>query len=514
MKKIDIIKNIDKKNNIISKNIKLIDNLFLNKLYRKYLLSQKKKKNHQNIFEILSEKPEKKKFLEKIIINGIMENIPPYLLGYYNEFDFKKFANKLILSSSKKKKKQNNSYSLQKNKNKIYSRNKSSTYRLNNYNLNKINNNTYNDDNKINRFIIKNSKNLSYKKEDNNQNKILLSNRKYSSNILRYNYISLIENTKKESNENKELVQSSIFNNNNNNNTYKNKYKLCIPKSSNNLKLSILNTNRSINNLTYDDTNLIRPQSSSNLGYIINSNENKKSNNINNHKNSKKNNIPNKLFLNISNSNEKIEKKYNSRILLENNDNYIKNNLLYLPKKKIKPEILLNPEEKLITDKASNIMNNLYEIKNEIKTERLETPKNIKHMILIIKNDKNKEAQYLKNEVEKTKSYEYYIKNKKQMERKKDIFKILRNSFNTERTKRNTNENTFIKTLYNICNEEKHFDQVEKQVYKQNYWLRLNRNKKNAEDIKNRIDKINDKQILLNNLISKIKKINKKCNKE
>ena len=105
-------------------------------------------------------------------------------------------------------------------------------------------------------------------------------------------------------------------------------------------------------------------------------------------------------------------------------------------------------------------------------------------MILQIKKDKNKDALYLKNEVEKTKSYEYYINNKKQMERKKDIFKVLRNSFNTEKTKRNANENTFIKTLYNICKEEKHFVQVEKQVYKQNYWLRLNRNKKNPENIK------------------------------
>ena len=472
-KKIDIIKHIDKKSNIIMKNIKLIDNLFLNKLYRNYLLSHKKKKNHQNIFEILSEKPEKKKLVEKIIISGVIKKIPPYLLQYYSEYEFKNFANKLISSSSKKNKKQNNSYSIHKNKTKIYSRNKSCSYRTNNNNLTNKNN-TYNDENKINIFKIKNT------------------------------------NTNKDPYENNKLVQ--------NNNLYMNNNKLYFAVSSknNNFKTSIFNTNNSINNLTDDDaTTNTKQKSSNNLANTHNNNENIKSNNIYNYNYSKKKNRPNKLLLNVSNSNEKSEKKYNSRLLLENNISYVKNNLFNLPKKKIKTDLLissLSPEEILITDKASNIINNLNEIKKEIKTERNETPKNIKHMILKIKKNKNNDALYLKNEVEKTKSYEYYIKNKKQLERKKNVFKVLRNSFNTERTKRNANENTFIKTLYHICDEEKHFDKVEKQVYKQNYWLRLNRNKKNAEDIKNRIIKINDNQNLLNHLMSKINKLNNKCN--
>ena len=71
-----------------------------------------------------------------------------------------------------------------------------------------------------------------------------------------------------------------------------------------------------------------------------------------------------------------------------------------------------------------------------------------------------------------------------------------------------------IKTLNIICEEEKYFESVVKQVYKQNYWLRLNKNRKNAKDIKNRIDSINSKQILLNMIINKINKSNiknKKC---
>ena len=64
-KKIDIIKNIDTKKNIIKKDVKLIDNVFFNKLYRNYILSHRKKKK-PNIFEIISEKPENKKITEKI----------------------------------------------------------------------------------------------------------------------------------------------------------------------------------------------------------------------------------------------------------------------------------------------------------------------------------------------------------------------------------------------------------------------------------------------------------------
>ncbi len=51
-KKIDIIKNIDTKKNIIKKDVKLIDNVFFNKLYRNYILSHRKKKK-PNIFEII-----------------------------------------------------------------------------------------------------------------------------------------------------------------------------------------------------------------------------------------------------------------------------------------------------------------------------------------------------------------------------------------------------------------------------------------------------------------------------
>ena len=511
-KKEDFIKIINNKNKFIAKNTKLIDNFFLNKLYRNYLLSHRKK-NHQNFLEMISEKPENKKLFEKMIIKNIVKKIPPNLLQYFYEFEFKNFANKLIASSNKKNIKKKKNYSSQKNKAKItYSRNKSISYRLNSFNE-IYENDTYNEENKINIYEEENTRNLFEKKI--NQKKYLITTpnykvRKYSSNILRNNFISLNENLAKEE-----------FDNNKNNNNSSNfiiKKKLYNTMSSKNNKIEtsifntkIFNTNKSANII--EDILINKPKSSKylkDLNYnnteIKNENE---SNKINNYM-KKENNYKN-IFLNLSYSNEKFEKKFDSKKLIGNNISNIKSDKFSLPKKKKKKELILSslsPEEKVIIEKASNISNNLNGIKKEIKTERLKTPDNIKIMIQNLKKMRNKEAIFLKGEVNKAKCYEYFMKNKKQMEHNKEIFKILRNSFNTERNRRNANENSFIKTLNIICNEEKYFESIIKQVYKQNYWLRLNKNRKNAEDIKNRIDNINSKQILLNTLINKINKSN------
>ena len=151
----------------------------------------------------------------------------------------------------------------------------------------------------------------------------------------------------------------------------------------------------------------------------------------------------------------------------------------------------------------------------EIKTEKKNNnTTNIKHMINTIKQQKNKDTEYIKNEVKKNKFYEYFMKNKKEIGKTNEIFKILRNSFNTERIKRNSNELSFIKTLNHICEQEKHFDSVVKHVYRQNYWLRLSKNKKIAENMKNRINKINAHYVQLNTLVTKINKLQNKHNRE
>lgn len=510
-KKIDIIKNIDTKKNIIKKDVKLIDNVFFNKLYRNYILSHRKKKK-PNIFEIISEKPENKKIAEKIIINSIIKKIPPNLLQYFSQFEFKNYANKLILSSTIKKSKKNKSSSPYKQNSKIYSRNKSSSYRLNTHSSSH-HNNTYNDGDK-NNYIELDTKKLFDKKIKNQKEYILLSaTRKNSANIMRNNYIKNNDSVRKGTFDNKINNNSLNFNININKRIYNS-----MSSKKNVMKTSIFNRNKSDNNLTDDITIIKKPKSSKNAlkstydNYDTNNIEKNKSNKINNYNYVKKDNIQKKLFLNLSNSNDKTEKKFYSRVSL--NNNIIKKNLFILPKKKQKIEILnsFSPEEKNIIEKAANISNNLKEIKREIKTERLEKPKNVKYIINQIKKEKDKEVQYIKSEVSKTKCYEYFMKNKKYMQNKKEIFKVLRNSFNTERMRRNTNESTFIKTLNIICDEEKQFDNVLKQVYKQNYWLRYNKNKKNAENIKIRIDNMNSKSIQLNMLINKINKINIKTN--
>ena len=492
-KRIDLIRNIDRKKNIITKNTKLIDNLFLNKLYRNYLLSQRKKRN-LNIFELISEKPEKKKLIEKMIIDKVMNNIPPNLRQYFSDFEYKKFANQLILSNSKKKNKNNKSISFPKNKLKINSRNKSSSYRLNKYNLNSETN-TFNDEDKINLLSKErdNNNNLSEKKKINQKHQFILNSaRKKSSNILRYNITLNDNNTIKEIYENK---YNKLYN--------------TMSSKNNTFTSSIFNLNNSVNNLTEEDSSKDQ-KSSHNLSKAILNIETKNSNNIYNYNFMKKVNNSKKFFLNSQNSKEKIEKKYDSRELMDTNTKFNKRNLFNLPKKKFKTELLnsFSPEEIFIIENASNISNHLNEIKKGIKSEKKDTPKNIKYMILKIKKEKNKEINYIKKEVNKNKYYEYFMNNKKQMERKTNIFKILKNSFNSERNRRNINEYSFIKTLNNICDEEKHYDSVVKQVYKQNYWLRLNKNKKNAIDIKNRIAKINAKGILVNTLINKINKFN------
>ena len=514
-KKIDIIRKIDKKDNIVKRDVKLIDNLFLNKLYRNYILSHRSK-NHSNLLEMIKDKQENQKITEKMIINTIVKKIPPNLLQYFTQFEFKNCAKKLILSSTKKSKSNKSSSPLKTPKAKIYSRNKSNSYRLSAFNSN-YGNNTYNDGENTNIFEMGNSRRLFDKKINNQKQYILLySKRKHSANILRNNYISINDNDTKETKEtfdNKTSNNSLNFNINN---------KIYNTMCSNNIVASnyIFNTNKSENNLT-DDITIIKPKSSNYLfksnydNYNTYINDNKKSNQINNYNYVKKDNIQKKLFLNLSNSNEKAEKNFDSRVLLGNNINTIKNNFFNLPRKKQKTELLLSsfsPEEKIIIERVSNISHNLNELKRELKTERIQTPKNIKYMINRFNKERKREVEFLRKEVSKSKFYDYFMKNKKYMENKKEIFNILRNSFNKEKAKRTPNENTFIKTLNNICDEEKHFDNIVKQVYKQNYWLRLNKNKKNAENIKNKIDIINSKSIKVKTLISKINKLNIKYN--
>jgi hypothetical protein len=258
------------------------------------------------------------------------------------------------------------------------------------------------------------------------------------------------------------------------------------------------------------------------LSNLINQTEINKDNQIYNYSYTKRPNKINKLILDLSDTNNnlssnntgKLDNKKDSNISPYNDDIlYNTYNLFQLPRKreKIKNQILLkslSPKEIFITDKASKVMNNLTEIKKEMKFKINDNKKlvsrNIKSMLKAIKKEKNKKIDYLKKEVDNTKCYEYFMKNRKQLERKKSAFKVLRNSFNISERSRSVNQTTFIKKLNEFCKTEKKNELIVKQVYTQNYFLRLNKNKTNAKNIKKRIDKMNEKKVVINSLISKI----------
>ena len=320
-KRIDMITTIDKKNDIIAKNLKLIDNVFLNKLYRNYLLAQRKNRYNNNN-KLKYHKTEKKKLAEKIIINRVVKNIPPYLLQYYNDFEFKKYANQLIISSIKKKNKANKSCSSQKNKMKIISRNQISSCKINNNLSNQ--NSTYNDGITLKLFDSEEDKIINNNNNIINNQKYCLSNssRKHSANTFRNNYITIKDSIIKENHDNYK-------------NLYCNRIYTTMSSKNNKYISSIFNTNNSVNNITEDESN-IKPLSSNNLNHT-NINIESKVNYIKDYKNIKKSK---KLVLNISHSNEKIEKKFDSKILLSN-DRKNMFNMFNLPKKKIKNELIL-----------------------------------------------------------------------------------------------------------------------------------------------------------------------------
>lgn len=103
------------------------------------------------------------------------------------------------------------------------------------------------------------------------------------------------------------------------------------------------------------------------------------------------------------------------------------------------------------------------------------------------------------------------MKNEKLIERRKNnTFNGLRNSFNTsEKTRANLNEKNFIKTLNNLCSKEKQLERKIDNIYKQNYWLRINKNKKMEKNNKNRIDKMNKKTIIFNSILSRMNQLSK-----
>lgn len=510
-KRIDIIKNIDQKKKNISSNIRIIENLFIDKLFENYILTNKKIKikNQTNYEKMLKNSKKDKKSNQRLIMNGIIKKIPPYLLEYFDKYEIKRYANKLMQEDNKNNNvKKNKSFSLRNDEVKFYSRNNSSFNRISGkyklYNDNK----TFNDDNEDIIFEIEDDKNLLgnklLNKKINQKNYYLPKNRKFSANI--YNRMSINDSKNKETKVRKKSDCISISTRNTNS-TYRN---------------PILNYYNSVNIKNENETKKSKLEINSNLSNLINQTESNKAHQIYDYSFAKRPNKKNKLVLDLSdinnnfssNSIDKLDKKNDSKVSFYNDDMlYNTYNLLKLPRKreKIKNEILLksfSPKEIFITSKASKVMNNLTEINNEMKFKINDNKKNIKRnikfMLKEIKKDKNKDVEYIKKEVESNKCYEYFMKNRKQIERKKSAFKVLRNSFNISERSTNMNQTAFIKKLNEFCRQEKRNEIIVKEVYTQNYFLRLNKNKKNAKNIKKRIEKMNEKKVVINSLISKI----------
>lgn len=504
-KRIDIIKLIDKKNNFINKNAGIISNLFSKELYSNYVLSYKKK-NILPDYDKIIKNIQKSKSIEKYIIKDVTKNIPINLLQYFSEYEFQRFANQMVKSFYKNNDKLKvikmydilKSNSTPKNKSLIPKIIDNSNY------SNKISN-----ENDLNTIKIDGERNLlksriSHQIINKNKYKYAIENisRKNSANICSHLTIKSIKNDE--------------LNENNIDDDYekKNKNLTLSTKKYKNRNLILKSTNK---NVSEDDKNSKMNSINKDIENLYFNTENNNFRTIYDYNYTRKPEIKNNLLLKLNND-EKPEKKIYSSI----KTNYIKRNKkISLPKaKNLKTELILNsfsPKEILITNKTFNILCNLKEIKKEIKDtiKSNSTSKSMKSNILYFtgynKKEKFKDLKYFNNELKKNKRYQFYMKNEKLIERRKNnTFNGLRNSFNTsEKTRANLNEKNFIKTLNNLCSKEKQLERKIDNIYKQNYWLRISKNKKMEKNNKNRIDKMNKKTIIFNSILSRMNQLSK-----
>ena len=490
-KKIDLIKIIDKKNNYIHRNAKLIDNLYAKELYTSYVLSHRQKKVKPNYEKIIQE-IKKNKTIEKFIIKDITKNIPPNMLQYFGQYEFQKFADKVVgtIHNNKDNVKIINFYSMIRNK--LNSRNESGYQKYKKSNENK----TFNkESNKtcLNNYIEDEKKLIEKKLKRNqieNKKKYLLSApRKKSANLC--NYITINENN------------NDDFNNNeyNNMSTNHSKFRNFIINSS----------KKNLNFLTEEDTN-------NNILDNLYSNIDKNSLNIiHDYNYIDKLNRKDKLSLDISNSKETDKKiKYSSKKLLNNSYNYKRNQKLDLYGKKINLKNRVKsstPRENYFTEETENIINNLQEINKEINGRPDEnlTDKdinNIQYFLDLRKFEKNKDKEFFIGELKENQCFDFILKNKKRIEKKGFALKILRNSYNiSEKNRININGQSIKKTLNTICLREKNFEELIDNMYQNNFWLRLNKSKRIQKNINETFDKIKRNRVVFNSLISKINNI-------
>ena len=496
-KKIDLFKIIDKKNNYIKRNTQLIDNLYAKELYTSYVLSHQQKKVKPNYEKIIQDIKQNKK-IEKFIMKDITQNIPPNMLQYFGQYEFQKFADKIVgtIHKNKDNVKIINFYSMIKKK--LNSRNESGYQKYKKSNENKIFNK---ESNKtcLNNYI-EDEKKLIEKKLKRNQiekKKYFLSApRKQSANLC--NYIAINEYNNVDFNNNEYYTLS----------TKQSKY-----------RNFIINSSKKILNILTDEDTI----QNSNNNYLDNlySNIDKNSLNIiHDYNYIDKLNRKGKLSLDISNSSQSVKKKkYSSKKILSKSYNYSRNQKLDLNEKKINLKNRLKsstPRENHFNGETENIINNLKEINKEINERPDEnlTDKdinNIQYFLDLRKFEKNKDKQFFIGELKDNQCFDFITKNKKFIEKKGFALKNLRNSYNiSEKNRININEKSIKKSLNTICLREKNFEDLIDNIYQNNFWLRLNKSKRIQKNINETFGKIKKNRVIFNSLISKINKINYK----
>jgi len=494
-KKIDLIKIIDKKNNYIHRNTELIDSLYAKELYTSYVLSHRQKKVKPNYEKIIQDM-KKNKTIEKFIIKDITKNIPPNMLQYFGQYEFQKFANKIVgpIHKNKDNVKIINFYSMIRNK--LNSRNEPAyqNYKKNNENktFNKESNKT-----SLNNFIEDEKKLIEKKLKRNqieNKKKYFLSApRKKSANIC--HYITINENNNDDFNKNICCTMST--------------------KHSKHRNFILNSSNKNLNLLTDEDSN--QNSNNNNLDSLFSKIDKNNLNIINDYNYTDNMSRKDKLSLDLSNSNQRVKKiRYSSKKLLNSSYNYKRSQKLDLYGKKINLKNRLKsstPKENQFTGETENIINSLQEIKKEINGRADEnlTDKdinNIQYFLDLRKFEKNKDKQFFIGELKENQCFDFIQKNKKRIEKKTFALKTLRNSYNiSEKNKININGLSIKKTLNTICTREQNFEDLIDNIYQSNFWLRLSKSKKIQKNINETFDKIKKNRVVFNSLMSKINKI-------
>jgi hypothetical protein len=494
-KKIDLTRIIDKKDNYIYRNAQLIDNLYARELYTSYVLSHQQKKVKPNYEKIIQDF-KKNKTIEKFIIKDITKNIPPNMLQYFGQYEFQKFADKIVGSIHKNKDSIKVIYFFSTIKKKLNSRKESGyqKYKKNienktfNKESNKTSLNNYSEDE---RKIIE--KKLNRNQIENKKKKFLSAPRKKLANL--FKYIAINENN------------NDDFNNN--------VYNTVSTKTSKCRHFILNSSNKKLKILTDEDTK--KNSNNTNLNSLFSNIDKNNLNIIHDYNYIDILNRKGKLSLDLSNSKERIKKiKFSSKKLLNNSYNYKRNQKLDLYGKKINLKNRIKsstPRENHFTGETENIINNLQEIKKEINKRPDEnlTDKdinNIQYFLDLRKFEKNKDKEFLIGELKENHCFDFIKENKKKIENKSFALKTLRNSYNiSDKNKNNVNGQSIKKTLNNICLREKNFEELIDNIYQNNFWLRLNRSKKIEKNINETLDKIKKNRIVFNTLISKINKI-------